>query len=220
MTHTSVAGDATYRLTITENTSRAAYAPQTGDTYVLTITRAGSTRTSSGTVIVSAQGGNTILSLSGGVNLSVTITSGGGMTRIEGTITTNAGSEEAPGEVSPGTTTTPGENSVVGSWRSINEGIIEEDREINRSTFTLTLRTDNTFTITHLGEATTMDGVVLRTFSSSDNGTYSVAGNIITMNMQANTWGGRIDGNRIIIDSGLMMTLAGEALNMIVFNRI
>ena len=102
VTFISTSGDATYTLTVTQGAARATYHPVNGDTYVLTITRPGSpARTSSGTVTVSIQSGNTVLALSSGIDLKVTISSSGGVTRIEGTITTNAGNEQAPGAVTP-----------------------------------------------------------------------------------------------------------------------
>ena len=132
VTFTSREGGATYTLVVSKNINRATYSPVTGDTYVLTITKAGSpAKTSSGTVTVSTPGTNTVLNLSGGVNLTVTISNGGEMLRIEGTITTNAGNEEAPGEVAPynnddGVSGSIDDQRIIGKWDGTYKELVYE----------------------------------------------------------------------------------------------
>jgi len=76
----------TYKLEINKDPNRAAYNPQTNDTYVLTVIYVnGPTKTNNGIITVSENGSNLILSLSGGLPLTVTI-SGGKLALISGTI--------------------------------------------------------------------------------------------------------------------------------------
>lgn len=102
---TDAAGN-TYTLTITENTSRAAYTAATGDSYVLTIKKAGTTdKVSKGTV--STVGADGTLTLkpnnSGSSTFSITI-SNGQITAINGTIAIEDGEPvTAPGTLTPET---------------------------------------------------------------------------------------------------------------------
>jgi hypothetical protein len=99
ITYTGTAGDgSTYTLKITENTSRAAYMPQGGDSYELTITPGN--KKSSGTITVS--GSTFTLTPTGKTSFTVTI-SGTGITAISGTITfTDNTTKAGPGALTPG----------------------------------------------------------------------------------------------------------------------
>jgi len=191
VTYNSIVGDTTYTLTVTQNPSRATYRPATGDTYVLTITKPGSPpKTSNGTVTVSTQGTDTVLALSNGIDLKVTVSSSGNMTRIEGTITTTAGSEDAPGEVVPETPAPPVGNSVVGTWRgSMTDGT-------RSATYTFTFRADNTFT----GVADFEDDGEI--YSDSVDGTYSMSGNTIYIVADDEEWDPvTFTGNSLVVES-------------------
>jgi hypothetical protein len=102
VTYTSTAGGVTYRLAVVQNVIRAAYNPQMGDIYVFEIVEGTNTKHSNGQIAnVSVAGANTILNLSNGTNLSVTI-SNNRMIRVDGTINIS-GSEphDASGPVNP-----------------------------------------------------------------------------------------------------------------------
>jgi hypothetical protein len=103
-----MSGDKTYTLEITEKTGR--YAAQAGDTYKLTV----DTKISTGTV--SAVG--TVLTLSPSVSVTatftVTVSAGGSITAMEGTITfTDNTTESAPATLTPRSALTI--NNVVGN---------------------------------------------------------------------------------------------------------
>ncbi|GHV90358.1 hypothetical protein AGMMS50268_08610 [Spirochaetia bacterium] len=91
ITYESSAGGNTYRLVITENTSRAAYTALAGDTYELTITTGGTNKISRGTV--QTAGGTLTLKPSNGEAFTVTIT-GGNIRDITGQITLVGGEKE------------------------------------------------------------------------------------------------------------------------------
>jgi len=93
----------TYILTITKNTSKAAYTPVPGDTYVLTIKKEGQPdMVSRGTVSANTDGALTLKpSIDGADSFSVTI-SDEQMTSITGTIAVEDGEPAtAPGPVTP-----------------------------------------------------------------------------------------------------------------------
>ena len=93
----------TYELVITKDPNRAAYTPQAGDTYVLTITKSGEpNKKSTGTVATVSGGTFTLQPTGSGTTFTVTIT-GGNMTKIEGSITLDSGGspQPAPGAVTP-----------------------------------------------------------------------------------------------------------------------
>jgi hypothetical protein len=93
-------GDTAYSLKITKNEGKAAFTPSNGDFYTLTITTAGVSQTSNGTISIS---GNTFTLTHTATGASFTVTiSGGEMTSINGTIPTNNGETvPAPGVVTP-----------------------------------------------------------------------------------------------------------------------
>ena len=98
VTYTGEADGKTYTLTITENTSRAVYTPQKGDTYVLTV----ETKISSGTVTLVTDGGLTLQpSAETAVAFTISVSSDG-ITAITGTITFDNGEKEsAPASIEP-----------------------------------------------------------------------------------------------------------------------
>ncbi len=83
-TYTGTANGSTYTLIITENTAR--YTAEIGDSYVLTVTSGGTTKTSSGTVTAT---GNTLTLTPSGTTatFTITITTTGGITAVTGKIT-------------------------------------------------------------------------------------------------------------------------------------
>jgi len=102
----------TYKLEITKNTGKAAFTPASGDPYTMTVTYAnGTTKTSTGTIgsYSSTNSGTTITLVSnntttfvGATSLTITITSSGTITKIEGTIPFNDNTTAAaPGTLSP-----------------------------------------------------------------------------------------------------------------------
>jgi hypothetical protein len=102
VTYISTAGELTYTLAVTQNLNRAAYAPQANDTYTLEIAEGTTIRRSNGRITnVSVTAGNTVLRLSNGTNLSVTINITG-MINIDGTINIAGGqTHEASGSLTP-----------------------------------------------------------------------------------------------------------------------
>jgi len=107
-------GGSIYTLVITENTAR--YVAQSGDSYVLTITVSGTTKTSSGTVTTA---GNTLTLTPSGSTTTFTVTiSESGITNMTGTITLDGGTTEtAPTQITA-TPIPPEELSVVERWWS------------------------------------------------------------------------------------------------------
>jgi hypothetical protein len=98
VTYSGMANNETYTLKITKQTSRAAYTPQSKDSYELTITPGN--KKSSGTITVS--GSTFTLTPTGKTAFTVTI-SGTGITAITGTITfTDNTTKAGPGTLIPG----------------------------------------------------------------------------------------------------------------------
>jgi len=89
VTYQGTAGDKTYTLKITENTNRAAYTPQNGDIYELTV----GAKKSTGTVVLFTGATLTLKPYEVAITFTVTISSSG-ITKIEGTITFTDGSWE------------------------------------------------------------------------------------------------------------------------------
>jgi hypothetical protein len=132
-----LADDSTYTLTITQNTSKAAYDPQPGDSYVLIIVSVNGTgKTSSGKVTsFDANSGTLTLTPSkGSITFTVTVTSSGGLTTISNTITFDDGtSQTPPDELKPGggggevPTDKVIEEKYRGIWKEVpEEGFLEE----------------------------------------------------------------------------------------------
>jgi hypothetical protein len=107
---------ATYTLTITKNTGKAAFTPEKGDLYSLVITYAdGTTKTSTGKV---SSLSSTTISFEGATSVSfaftVTHTERGTITKIEGTIPIDGGGTvAAPGTLQGGETPPPVEPPPV-----------------------------------------------------------------------------------------------------------
>ncbi|WP_461254901.1 leucine-rich repeat domain-containing protein [Treponema sp. R80B11-R83G3] len=103
-----------YTLKITENTAR--YVAQVGDTYVLNITKDGTTKTSSGTVKTA---GSTLTLTPTGATATFTVTvNDSGITAISGTITLNDNTtQEAPTDITA-TPIPPEELPAVERWWS------------------------------------------------------------------------------------------------------
>jgi hypothetical protein len=176
----------TYKLSITKNTGKAAFTPESGDSYTLTITYAnGTTKTSTGTV---ASNSGTELVFAGATSFTVTITSSGTMTKIEGTITLDDKTTvAAPGAVTPQQSApTPAANPFAGtSWKW--EGT--EDGKTYK--MTLSFGTDNT--------VTAFQGMVPP--SPNDftvSGTYTVSGNTATITVDGQISTATISGNVLI----------------------
>jgi len=100
VTYTSSSTDGTtYELTISAAAAKAVYAPKNGDSYTLKITKSGSTKTSTGTVVVN--GTTFTLTATKGGTFTITVANGK-MTAISGAITFDDGNtEEGPGTVTP-----------------------------------------------------------------------------------------------------------------------
>jgi hypothetical protein len=115
-------GGNTYKLTITKNTNKAAYTPASGDNYKLTITYAkGPTKTSTGTIASYTSTVITLESAKGGT-FTVTITTSGTMTKIEGTITLDDGTTAgAPGALTPQVNNPGGgtDPALNGTWVAV-----------------------------------------------------------------------------------------------------
>jgi len=174
----------TYKLSITKNTGKVAFTPANGDNYTLTITYAnGTTKTSTGTV---ASYSGTELVFAGATSFTVTITSSGTMTKIEGTITLDDNTTvAAPGAVTP-QQSNPAANPFAGtSW----EWKGTEDGETYR--MTLSFGTDNT--------VTALQGMIPP--SPNDftvKGTYTVSGNTATITVDGQISTATISGNVLI----------------------
>jgi len=184
----------TYKLTITKNTSKTAFTPESGDNYTLTITYAnGTTKTSTGTV---ASYSGTELVFAGTTSFTVTITSSGTMTKIEGTITLDDNTKvTAPGALTPQDNnqggTTPAANPFAGtSWKWEGQ-MPEEDGKTYNVKMTLSFGTDNT--------VTAFQGLIPP--SADDftvSGTYRVSGNTATITIEGQISTATINGNVLI----------------------
>jgi hypothetical protein len=157
-----------YELVITKNPAKAAYNPQNGDNYVLTITlAAGGTKKSSGTI--NTVSGLTFTLKKGDITFTVTVTVAG----IIGTITAEAGiplddngTLPAPsGALKP---VGGGGNTVIGELAGTTWKITDNDWGIT-ATLTFTSATKCTMSIDWLG------------MTETGTGTYKVEGNIITI---------------------------------------
>ncbi|MFP3091279.1 hypothetical protein LQZ21_13235 [Treponema sp. TIM-1] len=120
VSYTTTTGGKTYTLVITENTSRAAYAPQKGDKYVLTITpdntRSTGTVESSGTTL-------TLKPSNSATTFTVTVSGSGTISAIKGTITlTDNKTVQAPGGGGGGGGGTGGSGGGGGGSSSGNSG--------------------------------------------------------------------------------------------------
>jgi len=120
VTFTGTAGSETYSLKITENTARAAYTPEAGDGYILTV----GSKTSTGTVISYSSGTFELQPADEDAESFVATVSGTGLTGITGEITWDDGSTtEAPGEITPPSTPPAGGGTVtsadfIGTWEN------------------------------------------------------------------------------------------------------
>jgi len=99
-TYSGTAGGSTYTLKITE---AARYVAQVGDSYVLTVTTGGTTKTSSGTVTKSGNELELTPSSPGASSFTVTVSTAG-ITAMTGTITFTDGNppQEAPATITAG----------------------------------------------------------------------------------------------------------------------
>jgi len=160
ITYVSTGEGVTYTLKITQKLNKAAYTPVTGDSYVLSIERDGTTKTSSGTVTVSSSGSNRVFSLSNGTNARITVNSSGGMVRIEGTINTNDGTVQGSGDISP-------QSNSLGSGSVAVTGV-----SLNKSSTSILVDASETLTATIAPENATNKNV---TWSSSDTSVATVS---------------------------------------------
>lgn len=106
-TYTGTADGVTYKLEIFATAPRAAI---TGDTYTLTVTGGGETKTSAGTIEVKVENVTFTLKPTGQTTtFTVTVNTSNGITNITGTITFTDGSDsqEAPENITPGKPSTP-----------------------------------------------------------------------------------------------------------------
>jgi len=113
--YSGTANGSTYTLKIIEG---ARYAAQVGDSYVLTVTTSGTTKTSSGTVTTAA--GNTLTLTPSGTTTAFTVTvSESGITAMKGTITFEDDEKiTAPTTVTPssGDNDTANKTKFEGTW--------------------------------------------------------------------------------------------------------
>jgi len=146
-----------YMLKITENTGRAAYTPQRGDSYELTV----GTKKSRGTVVSYINLTITLQpSVAGATQITVTVSSSG-ITGMTGTITFTDGS---PSETAPTTVTpsTGGSDPIAGTWEGVAPGS-------GNSTFNVKTIAANGSFKNYLNNA------------EYARGTYTFAGNTVTM---------------------------------------
>jgi len=132
-----------YVLKITENTAR--YTAQVGDSYVLTITTGGVTKTSSGTV-TKKTGDELELTPSGSTTTFTITVSTSGITAITGTITftDESPSQEAPADITA-TPTLPEYLSDADRWWKWDD--------LSTAKLTLSVAADGVATITAAGKA-------------------------------------------------------------------
>ena len=191
-------GGKTYKLEITKNTGKAAFTPESGDNYKLTITYAnGTTKTSRGAV---SSYSSTAITFVGATSFTVTITTSGTMTKIEGTIPLDDNTTvTAPGAVTPvnsnpgGGPTPPAANPFANTtwkWEGANPSVARYWSEITLSFGTNTW----TMTILHFINETHK---LNETFTA--NGTYTASGNTATMSGDWDT-AATISGNVLTLD--------------------
>jgi hypothetical protein len=166
----------TYKLTITKTTGKAAFTPASGDSYTLLITPAsGTPKTSRGTV-VSYSITTIMLKSVANTTLTVTITSNGTMTKIEGTITIDNGETLA----GPGTLTPDGSSGNTGINTASNAFVNTTWKGVGR------------------GEGATLSfGTNTWTVSSIMSGTYTAQGNTAILNSGDFSWTATISGNTL-----------------------
>jgi hypothetical protein len=190
----------TYKLTITENTSKAVYTIKVGDTYELIIVSpSGTTKTSKGSVKSSVGGSLMLLPSNGDVTFSITITDEK-MATISGTITLIDGEPESvpTGDLTP-VDNNNNENGTKapfeGSWKGWNgDGSAEKIWQfagnnfvaiiggVNnaKGTFTYTATTI-TLTCTH-----TWNGSSWEPWSQTFSANYIISGNNLTLEGDGN----------------------------------
>jgi len=120
-----IKGGSTYRLTVTQNTAKAAYTPVSGDTYILLIITGTQTKTSSGTVVSFSGGVLTLKPSQTTVTFTVQV-SGNSIVKISGTITL-----EGSGGTVTGPDTASGSDGDYGKMKSIlqMEAVAEAEAE-------------------------------------------------------------------------------------------
>jgi len=200
----SVKDDTTYKLEITKNTDpdKAAFNPQPGDNFKMTITKdGGSPQTSSGT-IQSFTGGNTFtLQCKGGGTFTVT-TGSGGMSGITGDITLDNGTKvTGPGSVTPKgedqKPSTGGEDQKPSTGNDVvmtgTTWVWHGNRQGIDMTATMTF-TATTWTYKVVAD----DGTPLNPNDTYGSGTYTVKGNVVTLRGDDNRTG-VVNGNTLIL---------------------
>ena len=138
-----------YELVINKDPNRAAYTPQTGDSFTLTVTNPAGTVIASATGTVTVNGSNFTLTKSGGGEITITI-SGGAIGTISGTVPGAGGNDAITNPtVTPNNPNTGGNDPFAGTWEGTTEGMtikivaangnftqFNDDTEFARGTYT------------------------------------------------------------------------------------
>lgn len=186
----------TYKLTITKNTGKAAFTPEKGDSYTLVITYADGTKKTSTGKVATYSSAEISFESATSISFTVTVTSAGTMTKIEGTIPIDGGEPiPAPGTVTPqennpdGGEPTPTNPFANTMWRA------EVSSEEGIQTATLSFGTD-TWTFEIRSYPAGSDDVII---DGPHTGTYMVSGNTATLSgdMSGNA---TISGNVLLVD--------------------
>jgi hypothetical protein len=186
LVYESASGDTDYTLEITMNPDKAAFTPEAGDLYKMTVTKSGETpqpKTSSGT-IASIEGGVFTLRHSGGGTFSVTVDAKGWMSKIEGAIPLDNGA---------GTVANPGSMTAnvdlagtiwVGRFTYQDPDHLpgREGEYTREETNTLSFFSGGVFTMKYTETATPLGGGQTITLNEDEgSGAYTVNGNRVTL---------------------------------------
>jgi hypothetical protein len=183
-------GGNTYKLEITKNASKAAFTPESGDNYKLTITYMnGTTKTSTGTV---ASYSSTAISFEGATSFTVTITSSGRMTEIKGTIPLDDNTTvTAPGAVTPQDNNPGGASPAANPFANTKWKAESDDPVDGHVVGTLSFGTDT------WSYSETYDG---KPSDTTFSGTYTVSGNTAILSGDVSSTA-TISGNVLTLDS-------------------
>ena len=106
-----------YELVINKDPNRAAYTPQNGDSFTLTVKNPAGTVIASCAGTVTVSGSNFTLTKDGSGEITITVTSGGAIGTISGTIPgTGSNPELDSPKVTPNNPNTGGNDPFAGTW--------------------------------------------------------------------------------------------------------
>jgi hypothetical protein len=191
VTYTGSAGDTTYRLTITKTSAKAAYVPQSDDSYVLVIGSGSGSKRSEGTVTIISGGFRLAPKEASTKTFTVTV-SGNGITAIAGDITlTGGGTEKAPTTVTPGSGDGDGSRDLLDAQGNLSPA------KLNGTVWRYTSGGES-MTVTFT--STTAYKVTYTYSTDVDTGTYKVSGKSITFTDQEGPMYGKIEGNTLFVE--------------------